>query len=245
MTLAVAGADYDFSQSLPSSGDPVAFPNIDFGAGANAGLVLIAHRDRTETMPDAVTHGTTPVALTNVGGPWTLGNLIVSLWAIENPESGPQDLTVDPPPNGVGSSYAVVAVAGIVDAHETTPFGSPATNSGSDADGNTLTELTKASAEGRLVVFFHFCYNPNDSSVGTTPSGYTEDALCPNLPFGGGISIGHAAGAASVVTSCQWNDTGGASNWLVVGIDALPAEAGGTPTVTEHYQLRLKRRRAA
>mgnify|MGYP001558318841 CR=1 FL=1 len=106
-------------------------------------------------------------------------------------------------------------------AHQTTPLGTAATNSGT----STAPTVTVTSASGELVIETNGFDN---DTTGTAGAGQTE--RYDQAPFGLSHRGSDEAGAAPNVVM-SYSLLGAANDWQIVGVSIKPVAAGGTETV--------------
>jgi hypothetical protein len=205
---------------------------FDAGSGADRVLLVgVCWRDRNNSISGVTYNG---VAMTSMGAEVT-ENAVFSAqaWRLVNPASGSNNIVVT---MGVGdnSSSGLIGawVGNTVD--QTTPVDALVTNSGSGNTANMVSSGTVTSATDDRVVVFHCLRNLADNDT-STPTNYTErqDA---NTGAGIMMTIGDAAGAASVATSATWTNAAAEQvEWVVLGINVnASGGAGGRASKNTH-----------
>lgn len=206
---------------------------FDAGSGANRTMdICVVWRDQGNTL-SAVEYppGT---GATSLGAKLTETNFSGQLWRLANPASGSNTLRVT---MGAGASNSPGMITAIV-LNNTDISGTPVDGYVS-AQGNGSTASIASSpgaitsAANDMITICAGSFNV----VGNLTSTATNFTERQDAATGGGISvtIGQAAGAATVTPTATWNNGAGTSvNWMAFGLNhnVLPSAGGATPRLT-------------
>ena len=179
-------------------------------------ILVIGIATSTADPPSAITYNT--VAMTRLAGD-TSGNNGTAIWYLVNPSSGANTVSMTISGDSDGTKRIVTATFSGV--HQTTPFGTPATNSGL---AGTASTVSVSSASGEVVVdLVH--------GLGGVTS-LTKDASQTLIQAITRTGMSYEAGAASVsmdwtwATSADWEAIGGSLKPVAVALAPQGAMTG-------------------
>lgn len=212
--------------------NPPALGNVSHNEGLD---VSLSHNSNTDYLLVGIMQGlhdsaAIPTGVTYAGAAMTKigeiaydgvqsGSKAVSVWEKKNPASGANTVAVT---FTSGSGYYVIGAVSISGVNLTTPTGTVATNSGTNATAT----VNASSASNELVVDFTSigpAVTATDVSAIAAGAGQTEQ-----VDFATGDGSVHCRGgvsteAGATTTTMSWAiTTGGLSNWKIIAVPVKP-----------------------
>lgn len=219
-------------------------PNLPIGSGAGRTVDIAIHWNsaRFPTITSATLGGE---AVEVLGSPVALGYFSQSAQALvrRNPTvEGNQSLVVNFTSNDMGDTE-VFGVGVVLTGENNDDAPTVQSNSGNGSTANLVASVTGTGETGGREVFL-LCAVSDDNGMDATSSdtNYTKRGT-----YGSGFLrvAGDADGAASVAASATLNNGAQATGWAMLAVSHPAPGESGPPMITEHYQRRLKRPRAA
>lgn len=207
----------DFGNTGFGSSSTFSWSHTTGASGPTSGLLLVgvSIEDNTKTVSTVTYNG---VNLTRLGNltitcPTTIANPSCEdeLWYLKAPPSGLHTIQV----NLSGSTSASAGAVGYSNVDQTTPFGTPASNSGSVNAGGGASSLSVATSSASQLVVETFSFDLG-GGAGTAGSGQTQlwqDTIDRS-------AASSAAGTGAPVTM-QWTGLN-SSDWADIGVAINP-----------------------
>ena len=224
VTLSTSGGSgtvtYDNSSSSSTTTSPKTLAHLT-GSGTNRFMLVgVSLEPNTSQTVTSVTYN--GVALNLVGTRANVGKARIELWKLLNPASGNNNVIVTF--SGTPTNGAVVGVTTFSDVDQTTPLGTFASASGSNALATV--NVTSAVSE---IVFDVVAFERNATL--TAGAGQTQRWNINSNDFLGAGST--EAGAASVTMSWAYGDS---REWAIGAVGVKPVSGGGGTTTATFTQ---------